>query len=57
MEAQYESKKPKSLLLRLMVNTLSVFATAVLLPKIHIEDFKYLPIGEIKLITLFLLMF
>ena len=40
MEAQYESKKPKSLLLRLMVNTLSVFATALLLPKIHIEDFK-----------------
>lgn len=39
MEAQYESKKPKSLLLRLMVNTLSVFATAWLLPGIHIEDF------------------
>ena len=40
MEAQYESKKPKSLLLRLMVNTLSVFATAWILPGILIEDFK-----------------
>jgi putative membrane protein len=39
MEAQYESKKPKSLIVRLMVNTLSVFATAWLLPGIHIEDF------------------
>jgi putative membrane protein len=39
MEAQYESKKPKSLLLRLMVNTLSVFATAWILPGILIEDF------------------
>ncbi len=39
MEAQYESKKPKSLLLRLMVNTLSVFATAWLLPGIHVADF------------------
>jgi putative membrane protein len=39
MEVQYESKKPKSLLLRLMVNTLSVFATAWLLPGIVIADF------------------
>lgn len=39
MEAQYESKKPKSLVLRLMVNTLSVFATAWLLPGIVIADF------------------
>lgn len=39
MEARYESKKPKSLVIRLMVNTLSVFATAWLLSGIHVDDF------------------
>lgn len=38
-QVQYESKKPKSQVLRLMVNTLSVFATAWLLPGIEIADF------------------
>ena len=39
MEVKLEPNKPKSILLRLIVNTLSVFATAYILPGIHVVDF------------------
>jgi putative membrane protein len=39
MEVKIESNQPKSILLRLVVNTLSIFATAYILPGIHVVDF------------------
>lgn len=40
MEVKIENKKPDSIILRLVVNTLSVFIVAYILPGIHVEDFK-----------------
>ena len=39
MEVKLESKKPNSIILRLVVNTISIFIVAYILPGIHIEDF------------------
>ena len=39
MEVNLESKKPTSIITRLIVNTLSIFIVAYLLPGIHIADF------------------
>ena len=39
MEVKLDSNKPNSIILRLMVNTLSIFIVAYILPGIEIADF------------------